>query len=199
MSRTQESHGPARGFQFIVKRVFDIITAAVALILLSPLFLLVAIAIKIDSSGAIFAPQVQYCYDNRLIHVLKFRCTTVGTTGKAGTVTRIGRFLSRSDLDRLPMLINVLRGDMSIVGPCSCVSPPLVLFSRELPDALQHSKLKPGLFCRAKLISSHHSETERGTRRQIEDDLSYVTSWSLWLDVKIIVKGLTSKSSYTIG
>jgi putative colanic acid biosynthesis UDP-glucose lipid carrier transferase len=197
MSREQ-SHGPARDFPFVVKRVFDILTAAIALILLSPLFLLVAIAIKIDSSGATFAPQVQYCYDNRLIHVLKFRCAAVGTTGKAG-VTRIGRLLSRRDLDRLPMLINVLRGDMSIVGPCSYVSPPLVPLSPELPDAPQRSKLKPGLICRAKLSSSHHSEMERGTRRQIEDDISYVTDWSLWLDVKIITKGLTSKSSYTIG
>jgi putative colanic acid biosynthesis UDP-glucose lipid carrier transferase len=97
------------------------------------------------------------------------------------------------------MLINVLRGDMSIVGPCSYVSPPLVPLSPELPDAPQRSKLKPGLICRAKLSSSHHSEMERGTRRQIEDDISYVTDWSLWLDVKIITKGLTSKSSYTIG
>jgi lipopolysaccharide/colanic/teichoic acid biosynthesis glycosyltransferase len=198
MSRTEETHGPAHNFQFVVKRVFDIVTAATALILLSPLFLLVAIAIKIDSNGAIFAPQIQYCYDNRLIHVLKFRCTAVGTTGK-DTVTRIGRLLSRRDLDRLPMLINVLRGDMSIVGPCSYISPPLVPLSPELPDALQGSKLKPGLLCQAKLNSSHDSETERGTRRQIEDDLAYVTSWSLWLDVKIIAKGLTSKSSYTIG
>jgi len=199
VSRTEKSHDPARGFQFIVKRVFDFVTAAITLILLSPLFLLIAIAIKIDSSGTIFATQVQYCYDNRPIHVLRFRCTAVGTTGKTDTATRIGRLLFRSDLDRLPMLINVLRGDMSIVGPCSYVSPPLVLFSRELPNALQRSKLKPGLFCRAKLNSSHHNETEGGTKRQINDDLSYVTSWSLWLDVKIIAKGLTAKSSYMIG
>jgi lipopolysaccharide/colanic/teichoic acid biosynthesis glycosyltransferase len=160
MSRTEESHGPAREFQFVVKRVFDIITAVIALMLLSPLFLLVAIAIKIDSSGPIFALQVRYCYDNRLIHALKFRCVAIGTTGKADTVTRIGRLLSRRDIDRLPMLINVLRGDHSIVGPCSYVSPPLALFSRELPAALQCSKLKPGLFCRSKLDSSHYGGPE---------------------------------------
>jgi lipopolysaccharide/colanic/teichoic acid biosynthesis glycosyltransferase len=197
MSREQ-SHGLARDFQFVVKRVFDILIAAIALILLSPLFLLVAIAIKIDSSGAVLAPQVQYCYDNRLIRVLKFRCATVASTGKVA-VTRIGRLLSQRDLDRLPMLINVLRGDMSIVGPCWYVSPPLVPLSPELPDAPQRRKLKPGLICRARLSSSHHSKMERGTRRQIEDDIAYVTDWSLWLDLKIIVKGLTSKSSYTIG
>jgi putative colanic acid biosynthesis UDP-glucose lipid carrier transferase len=104
--------------------------------------------------------------------------------------------LSRSDLDRLPMLINVLCGHMSIVGPCSYVSPPLVLFSHGLPDALQRSKLKPGLFCRAKLNFSHDGENERG--RQIEDDLSYVTNWSLWLDVTIIAKTIASKRSYTM-
>jgi lipopolysaccharide/colanic/teichoic acid biosynthesis glycosyltransferase len=197
MSRTEESHGPAREFQFVVKRVFDIITAVIALMLLSPLRLMVAIAIKIDSCGPILALQVRYCYDNRRIHALKFRCASVGTTGKADTVTRIGRLLSRRDIDRLPMLINVLRGDHSIVGPCSYVSPPL--FSRELPAALQRSKLKPGLFCRSKLDSLNYSGPEGGTRQQIEDDLSYVTSWSLWLDVKIIVKALTSKNYYMIG
>jgi lipopolysaccharide/colanic/teichoic acid biosynthesis glycosyltransferase len=170
MSRIEEFRGPERDFQLVVKRVLDIIIAAVALILLAPLFLLVAIAIKLDSGGAIFASQVQYCYDNRLIHVLKFRCTAIGSTGKAG-VTRIDRLLSGRDLDRLPMLINVLRGDMSIVGPCWYVSPPLVPLSPELPDAPQRSKLKPGLICRAKLSSSH---LERGTSRQIEDDICWV-------------------------
>jgi lipopolysaccharide/colanic/teichoic acid biosynthesis glycosyltransferase len=97
MSRIEEFRGPERDFQLVVKRVLDIIIAAVALILLAPLFLLVAIAIKLDSGGAIFASQVQYCYDNRLIHVLKFRCTAIGSTGKAG-VTRIDRLLSGRDL-----------------------------------------------------------------------------------------------------
>jgi lipopolysaccharide/colanic/teichoic acid biosynthesis glycosyltransferase len=197
MSR-ELSHGPARNFQFVVKRGIDILTAAIALILLSPLFLLVAIAIKIDSNGAILAPQIRYCYDNRLIHVLRFRCTAVERSGNEA-VTRIGRLLSRHDLDRLPTLINVLRGDMSIVGRCSYVSAPSVPLSPELLGASQRSKLKPGLICRAKLNCFSHSDSERGTRGQIEDDLSYITGWSLWLDVKIIAKGLTSKSSYTIG
>ena len=199
MSRTEESGGPARDFQFVAKRVFDILTAAIALIVLSPLFLLVAIAIKIDSGGPVFSPQLRYCYYNQIIHVLKFRCATVGTTGKADRVTRIGRSLSRSSLDRLPMLINVLRGEMSIVGICSYVALPLVLLTQAPPAALQRSKLRPGLFCLAKLNSSHDGETKPDVKRQIEDDLSYVTSWSLWLDLRIIVNGLTAKSSYAIG
>jgi lipopolysaccharide/colanic/teichoic acid biosynthesis glycosyltransferase len=195
MSRTERSRGPERNFQLGVKRVFDILIAAVVLLLLSPLFLVVAIAVKLDSIGTVFARQPRYCYDNRLIHILRFRCTT---TDQTDTITRIGLQLSRNELDKLPMLINVLRGDMSIVGLCSFARPPSLLFSPEFPDALRRSKLRPGLLFRDKL-KSHHSETQGGTRWQIEDDLFYVTCWSIWLDAKIIVKRLISKSFYTIG
>ena len=176
--------------------MFDILVAATGLIALSPLLAIVSLAIKLDLRGPIFVRNVQYWYDGRRVHVINFRCRAFVRADDEDVTTNIGRILSRSGIDRLPMLLNVLRGEMSIVGPCTYVAPPSILLAGVLPDALPRSKLRPGLLCRAKINGPQNPDVGSFLRQQIEDDLLYTTNWSLSLDVSIILRILTSKTSY---
>jgi lipopolysaccharide/colanic/teichoic acid biosynthesis glycosyltransferase len=176
--------------------VFDIIVAATGLTVLSPLLALVSVAIKLDSRGPILVRHIQYWYDGRRVHVINFRCRAFVRADDEDVTTNIGRILSRSGIERLPMLLNVLRGEMSIVGPCSYVAPPSILLAGVLPDALPRSKLRPGLLCRAKINVPQNPDVGSYLRQQIADDLLYTTNWSLSLDVNIILRTLTSKTSY---
>jgi lipopolysaccharide/colanic/teichoic acid biosynthesis glycosyltransferase len=196
MGSKPKSSGPRPSIQLFVKRVFDILVAATGLIALSPLLVIVSLAIKLDSRGPIFVRHVQYWYDGRRIHVINFRCRAFVRADDEDVTTNIGRILSRSGIDRLPMLLNVLRGEMSIVGPCSYVAPPSILLAGVLPDALPRSKLRPGLLCRAKINVPQNPDVGSYLRQQIADDLLYTTNWSLSLDVSIILRILTSKTSY---
>ena len=106
-----------RSLQLIAKRAFDIVVSGTVLAVSLPMILLVLLAIKLDSPGPVFSRRIAYCYDNRTIKTIKFRCSSFW-----GTPTRVGRLLLLSGLDRLPMLLNVLRGEMSIVGLHSYVA-----------------------------------------------------------------------------
>jgi lipopolysaccharide/colanic/teichoic acid biosynthesis glycosyltransferase len=198
MGSELKSSGARLSIQLFVKRVVDILVAVTGLIVLSPLLVLVSLAIKLDSGGPIFVRRIQYRYDGRRFHVINFRCRAFVRADDEHVTTNIGRILSRSGIDRLPMLLNVLRGEMSIVGPCSYVAPPSILLAGVLPDALPRSKLRPGLLCRAKFNVPQNPDVGSFLRQQIEDDLLYTTNWSLFLDVNIILRILTSKSSYKI-
>ena len=125
----------ARSPQLIAKRVFDIIVSTAIMAVLLPLFLLVALAVRLDSRGPIFSISRKYCYNNQTVHVLSFRCSE----------TFIGSSLVRSGLDRLPMLINVLRGEMSIVGLRCYIGPPSIPVSDQLSLALRNTAFRPGL------------------------------------------------------
>ena len=119
-----------RGFNLFLKRSFDIISSALALVLLSPVFLIVAIAIKLDSKGPVFFRQQRRTTDGRIFNMLKFRSMVVGAE-KMGAgifnysgdprVTRVGHFMRTTSIDELPQLINILCGDMSVVGPRPCI------------------------------------------------------------------------------
>jgi lipopolysaccharide/colanic/teichoic acid biosynthesis glycosyltransferase len=169
-------------FQLVVKRGFDIVVSAAGLIVLSPLFLLISVAIKLGSRGPIFSARYEYCYNDQRIRTIKFR-----TIGSLFFTTRIGHFLIQSGIERLPMLINVLRGEMSIVGPRCHITLPSIPGSDQLMLALLNSPFKPGLL-------SFGGPHERG---QIEADLFYVSNWSLLLDAKILFGYLFSKGAYT--
>jgi lipopolysaccharide/colanic/teichoic acid biosynthesis glycosyltransferase len=172
---------PARSPQLIAKRVFDIIFSAVILAVLLPLLLLVALAVRLDSRGPIFSVNRLYCYSNQTIDVLCFRCGE----------TFIGGSLARSGLDRLPMLINVLRGQMSIVGPRSHSALPSISRSDRLSLVLRDSPLRPGLVN----FEGQHERTD-SELRQIEADLFYISNWSLLLDAKVLILKVFSKASY---
>jgi lipopolysaccharide/colanic/teichoic acid biosynthesis glycosyltransferase len=171
----------ARSPQLIAKRVFDIIVSTAIMAVLLPLFLLVALAVRLDSRGPIFSISRKYCFNNQTVHVLSFRCSE----------TFIGSSLVRSGLDRLPMLINVLRGEMSIVGPRCYIGPPSIPVSDRLSLALRNRVFRPGLVN----FEDQHGRAD-SELRQIEVDLFYISNWSLLLDAKILFLKFFSKAPY---
>lgn len=171
------------------KRVFDVVTATMCLTLLSPLALVAAVVIKLNSRGPVFIRETEYGYDNQAIHVLKFRSAT--TCAKANCtnshVTQVGQTLRRTGIDRLPQLINVLLGDMSIVGPRTSTNPQH-LYDYGLMPML--AGVKPGMTRGVQITEYRHGFDT--VEQRVNDDLHYVMNWSLLLDIKIIFAALIS-------
>jgi|SRR5579883_519724 lipopolysaccharide/colanic/teichoic acid biosynthesis glycosyltransferase len=169
----------ARRVQLFAKRTFDVIVAAATLILLSPLFLLTLLVIKLDSRGPIFSTTRQHCYGDRVIDLMTFRCSE----------TTIGASLRRSGLERLPVWINVLRGEMSVIGPrCEAA-----LHSIPFPDgiALRDSPFKPGIIT-PDTVQAHGALGSEG----VNPDVFYIANWSLLLDLRIFFVRFFSLASY---
>lgn len=199
---------PLDGPDGLVKMVFDRIIAAGLLVALSPLLLLIVILIKLDSRGAVLFSQPRHGGGGRVIRVLKFRSMRPGDANDARQaqrgdprVTRVGRWLRRTSLDELPQLINVLRGEMSLVGPRP---HPLALneaFSERLTAFMQRHRVKPGITGLAQ-INGYRGETKQLEKMQkrLEYDLYYIENWSLWMDLKILARtalsGWTDRNAY---
>jgi undecaprenyl-phosphate galactose phosphotransferase/putative colanic acid biosynthesis UDP-glucose lipid carrier transferase len=180
-----------------VKRATDLVLATTALVALAPLLLLTSLLIRFDSPGPAIFRQRRCGFDNREFVIFKFRTMTVLEDGdsivqaKPGDrrVTRFGRFLRRWSIDELPQLINVIRGDMSLVGP----RPHAIAHDDEYKArvnnyALRHH-VKPGLTGAAQVMGLR-GETRRLSEmeRRVERDLWYIDNWSLTLDLKLIAK-----------
>lgn len=184
----------------ILKRIFDVAFSLAALLFLAPLMALIAIAIKAESKGPVFFRQPRIGQGNRLFHVLKFRsmraeaCDTRGaqsTSRSDNRITRVGNFIRRTSLDELPQLLNVLLGDMSVVGP----RPHAVYSTAEgklFWDADQrywqrHSS-KPGITGLAQ-VSGYRGATDREVDiiNRVTKDIEYTSKWSLRGDIGIIL------------
>jgi lipopolysaccharide/colanic/teichoic acid biosynthesis glycosyltransferase len=167
------------------KRVFDIVVATACLMLLFPIMLVVSIAIKLESRGPIFLRKTFYGYKNRAIEVFGFRSVKAyAETNKINSdETRVGRVLLRTGIDELPQLFNVIRGEMSIVGPRPYAGRQDLFEHRHMPML---DRVKPGLTSLAQT-----PKAPRGPR--INADLYYVKNWSLLLDIKIILMTLASR------
>jgi exopolysaccharide biosynthesis polyprenyl glycosylphosphotransferase len=182
------------------KRVMDIVVSLAALIFLAPILMLVAIAIKLDSKGPVFFAQPRVGRSNRLFRILKFRSMRVESSDLAGNrstardddrVTRIGRIIRATSIDELPQLLNVLLGDMSIVGPRPHALGSLAedkLFWEIDTSYWRRHTLKPGITGLAQ-VRGFRGATHRQTdlQNRLQADLEYVSGWSLWRDVKILV------------
>ncbi len=187
----------------IIKRVLDLLVAAVGLISFSPILLLTALAIILDSKGPVVCRQVRYGYGNQNFRVFAFRCTTHEKIGgsihprRSGErVTTIGRILRSSGIDRLPQLINVLRGEISIVGPRPYETPPGMTFDAQLSRFAEYPKVKPGLTGWGQINGCGDASSLTAMRRRIEYDLYYAENWSFLLDLKIILMTMRSKNTY---
>ncbi len=202
----QVSRPPLSLFDRAVKRAFDIIVATIGLILFTPLFVLVAIAIKLESRGPVLFWQRRHGYNNTTIYVTKFRSMVVSdhdedfiqAKRQDARVTRVGRILRRTNIDELPQLFNVLIGNMSIVGPRPHATAHNEMFEgRILPFSRRHN-IKPGITGWAQ-INGHRGETDtlEKMQRRVEHDLYYIDNWSFLLDMKIILLTLFSKRAYT--
>lgn len=204
---------PLTGWSGLVKLFEDKCVAGIVLTLFAPIMLLVALAIKLESPGPIFFRQKRYGFNNKLIEVWKFRsmyhhlrdedASTLATRGDS-RITRVGAFIRRTSLDELPQLINVLKGDMSIVGPRPHALKAKAggrLYQEVVSEYAVRHKVKPGLTGWAQVNGWRgETEVEEQIIRRVEYDLYYIENWSLWLDIKILlltaVCGWTGQKAY---
>jgi lipopolysaccharide/colanic/teichoic acid biosynthesis glycosyltransferase len=184
-----------------LKRSLDILGAGFALIALSPALIFVAAAIKLESKGPILFRQYRYGRGGKLFRIYKFRTMYTSTSDQSGVrqttrddprVTPIGKFLRRMNLDELPQLFNILKGEMSLVGPRPQVPGQLaggIKYEYLVPYYFERHLMRPGLTGLAQVNDCRGSTTEpQKAIARINYDLDYIESWSLALDIKIIVR-----------
>ncbi len=206
MSVINISITPMDGLNRWVKAAEDKVISALTLLLISPLLGAIALAVKLSSPGPVFYRQERLSWNGRKFQMLKFRSMPVDAEAETGPkwatsgenrATRVGAFLRRTSLDELPQFWNVLRGDMSIVGPRPERPVFVQQFKDEIPSYMQKHMVKAGITGWAQ-VNGWRGDTD--LRQRIEHDLYYIENWSLWLDLKIIVmtlfKGFIDKNAY---
>ena len=178
--------------QRIIKRIFDIVVSAVGVVALSPVMLLIALAIKIDDGGKIFYKQKRLTIDAREFYVYKFRSMIADAekdgvprlaTDKDSRVTRVGKFLRKCRLDELPQLINILKGDMSIVGPRPERPELTEKYEREMPEFKFRLKVKAGLTGYAQVTGVYDTTPYD----KLKMDLMYIEKYSFVMDLRIVL------------
>jgi len=183
---------PHYGWPKMMKRASDLLFGSLAMVLFAPLMLALAIAVKLTSKGPIFYRQARTGLGGRTFNMLKFRSMPVGAENGTGPIwssaddcrpTRLGRFMRRWSLDELPQLFNVLRGDMSLVGPRPERGVFVEQFSREIPDYAKRHLVKSGMTGWAQV---HGWRGDTSLRQRLRCDLYYISHWSIWLDLKIL-------------
>jgi putative colanic acid biosysnthesis UDP-glucose lipid carrier transferase len=188
---------PFSGMNGFVKRWSDILLASVILIMIFPLMLFIAIAVKLSSPGAVIFKQRRYGLDGKEIIVYKFRSMTVTEDGAKVVqatindkrVTAVGQFLRKSSLDELPQFINVLQGHMSVVGPRPHAVAHNETYRKLIKGYMVRHKVKPGITGWAQ-INGFRGETANveSMKQRIDYDLEYLKIWTLRLDIEIIFK-----------
>ena len=197
---------PAHPVEVVGKRLFDITAASCALVLLSPLFLLTAILIKLDSRGPVFFRQHRRGYNHREFRIFKFRTMTTLDNGDRveqarvndPRVTRVGRVLRKSSIDELPQLLNVLKGEMSIVGPRPHAVAHDRFFETRIDRYARRLNVKPGITGWAQVNGFRgETSTDEKMSQRVAHDLYYIDNWSLAFDLYIIVLTLTSPRAFS--
>jgi putative colanic acid biosynthesis UDP-glucose lipid carrier transferase len=193
---------PFKGTQGLLKIAEDYVVGTLALIVCAPIMLLIAVAIRIDSPGPILFRQARIGFNSQPFMIYKFRTMTddpnddgsIGTRGRSDPrITRIGKLLRGFSVDELPQLFNVMAGDMSVVGPRPYVPNMLVgntLFNDSVRQFAARHRIKPGItgWAQANGLRGSAVRSIEGARRSVELDIYYITHWSLWFDIKIMLR-----------
>jgi putative colanic acid biosynthesis UDP-glucose lipid carrier transferase len=199
------STSPMTGTNQLVKWFEDKVLSSLILLLIGPLMIFLALGVKLTSPGPVFYRQERVGLNNKPFHMLKFRSMPVDTEksgvqwggSAAKATTRFGQFIRKASLDELPQFLNVLKGEMSIVGPRPERPMFVEQFKEEIPDYMKKHMVKAGITGWAQ-VHGWRGDTDLTTR--IEYDLYYIENWSLWLDLKIVVmtvfKGFVNKNAY---
>ncbi len=181
----------------VLKRVIDVVVSVSALALLSPLMLAVAVAIKLDSAGPVLFRQTRHGFNERPFGIYKFRSMTVMENGDVvrqaqkgdARVTRVGYWIRRLSIDELPQLFNVVRGDMSIVGPRPHASAHDRYFASAIEKYAFRHHVKSGITGWAQVCGARgETDTLEKMQRRVELDLWYINNWSIWLDFSIMIR-----------
>ncbi|MDM0075423.1 undecaprenyl-phosphate glucose phosphotransferase [Variovorax sp. J2P1-59] len=197
---------PLQGAARLIKSAEDVMLSALILVLISPLMLAISIAVKLSSPGPVFYRQERVSWNNKTFWMYKFRSMPVDAEKTSGAVwakpgesrsTRVGAFLRKTSFDELPQFINVLFGDMSIVGPRPERPVFVEQFKHQIPDYMKKHMVKAGITGWAQ-VNGWRGSTDLSKR--IEYDIYYIENWSLKFDLQIIaltlVKGFVNKNAY---
>jgi lipopolysaccharide/colanic/teichoic acid biosynthesis glycosyltransferase len=180
----------------LVKRIFDALTAALLLVILSPIFLLVAVAVKVSSAGPVLFRQERLTEGGQRFQLIKFRSMVINAEEASGArfavrhdprVTPIGQFLRKTRLDELPQLINVLMGDMSLIGPRPERPELAQQFTQTIRRFPQRLSTKAGITGLAQVIQGYPDDV-KGYRRKLGLDLLYIRNQSFLLDMWIALR-----------
>jgi Undecaprenyl-phosphate glucose phosphotransferase len=192
---------PISGWSWLLKAAEDRVLASLALLFLGPLMLLIALAIKLDSPGPVFFRQPRRGFNSRLFQVWKFRtmyhdradlaCATQ-TTRNDPRITRVGAILRKTSLDELPQLLNVLNGDMSLVGPrphAVATKAAGRLFEEVVREYAARYRVRPGITGWAQ-VNGWRGETDTVEKieKRVEYDIHYIENWSIGLDLWILIR-----------
>ena len=184
---------PYHGLNVVVKRAMDLLLSAVAIVLFSPVLALVAAAIRLTSAGAILYRQERCSLNGKSFSMLKFRTMTVDAEVGTGPVmtchndprrTRLGSFLRTTNLDELPQLFNVFRGDMSLVGPRPERPVFVNQFRKTIPNYMARHAVKCGMTGWAQVNGWRGNSS---LRKRVQYDLYYITHWNPWFDLRIML------------
>jgi len=195
------SESPMTDGARFTKVFVDKALASIALLLLSPLMIGAALAVKLSSPGPVFFRQQRHGLDGKIIGVYKFRSMKLHnehekvTQARRGDsrVTKVGAFLRRSSIDELPQLLNVLKGDMSLVGPRPHALQHNEFYADKISAYMTRHRILPGITGLAQANGCRgETETIEKMEKRVEYDLAYINNWSIWLDVRIILKTMTN-------
>lgn len=201
---------PLSGWNLVLKALEDRVLAALLLILFAPVLCLVALAIRLDSPGPVLFRQKRYGFNNNPITVYKFRTMRADVPGDPRVpqarrndprVTRVGAVLRRSSLDELPQLLNVIKGEMSLVGPRPHAVEHNEQYAKIIDDYLSRHRVKPGITGWAQVNGLRgETDTPEKMARRVQFDLYYIDNWSLLFDLKILLLtpflGFVNKNAY---
>ena len=191
------SESPLIGNHLMFKAIEDRFIALITLILLSPIMIVIAILIKLDSPGPIIFKQSRTGWNGREFHIWKFRSMKLHqsepdlkqATRDDDRITRVGRFIRKTSIDELPQLFNVLSGTMSMVGPRPHAIEHNTDYDKRIRSYMTRHRIKPGITGLAQ-INGYRGETDTldKMKKRVEYDMQYINNWSFWLDLKIIAK-----------
>ena len=196
---------PLSSSEVLAKRALDMVLAATALVALAPLFALLAVLIRRESPGPAFFVQRRYGFNQEPFRIYKFRSMSTTEDGRnvrqatAGDtrITRVGLFMRRTNIDELPQLINVLRGEMSLVGPRPHAMAHDQAFERDVARYARRHNVRPGITGWAQ-VNGWRGETDTPEKviGRVEHDLFYIDNWSLMLDLSIMARTVFSRKAY---
>ena len=188
---------PLAGREQIVKRLEDIVLAVVLLIVLAPITALIALLVRLDTPGPAIFRQKRFGFNGEVIEVFKFRTMhaehgldpmTPQARRNDQRVTRFGRIIRASSLDELPQLLNVLKGEMSMVGPRPHAVAHNEHYAKLIGGYMARHRVKPGITGWAQINGLRGETTPASMRARVEHDLFYIENWSLLFDLKILVR-----------
>jgi Undecaprenyl-phosphate glucose phosphotransferase len=206
LSSLRLTRRPLSTAEIAAKRAFDIAAASCGLLLSLPLLMLIAALIRLDSPGPVLFRQRRYGFNQQAFRIFKFRTMTTTDDGQVVVqakrddprITRIGRLLRRYNLDELPQFLNVLAGEMSLVGPRPHALAHDVEFQRKIANYARRHNVKPGITGWAQVNGLRgETDTDEKMARRVAYDHWYIDNWSFWLDITIVLRTVLSPKAFS--